>query len=93
MPKPRPLNYLVNDLFRKPTLVLSGRDDPLSDKIKQTQAICGTCSNATAVLLAAGHCPFDEVPELVNAELLQFMEGRVLPARQGSKNQLQVANT
>ena len=93
LPKPRPLNYLVNDLFRKPTLVLSGKDDPLADKVKQTQAICRSCSNATAVLLAAGHCPFDEVPELVNAELLHFMEDRVLPAMQGKRKQLQIANT
>ena len=32
------------------------------------------------VKLDAGHCPHDEVPEQVNAEILRFIQGRVQPA-------------
>lgn len=59
LPKPRPLNHLVADLWGGPTLVLQGVLDPLNDakgescvsfKAASLQSICGaarlSCSRA-----------------------------------------------
>lgn len=73
LPKPRPLNHLVADLYRGPTLVLQGARDPLNDAVARANLICATCSNAELRLLEAGHCPHDERPDLFNSELFGFV--------------------
>lgn len=78
LPAPRPLNYLVQELFGKATLVLQGAKDPLSNAVQRAKDIEANCQNVTVTLLEAGHCPHDEVPERVNAELLKFVEDVVL---------------
>ena len=72
LPPPRPLNYLINNLFRGPVLVLQGALDPLNDAKKRADQILKACPTARLVLLQAGHCPHDEVPELVNKEIIEF---------------------
>ncbi len=74
LPKPRPLNHLVADLYAGPTLVLQGAKDPLNDAVARANAIQGSCPNAALHLLEAGHCPHDERPDLFNQELLRFAE-------------------
>ncbi|KAL0021846.1 hypothetical protein WJX77_007187 [Trebouxia sp. C0004] len=73
LPKPRPLNYLVQDLFGGPTLVLQGAKDPLSNAVARANGLRDACNNVEVQLLDAGHCPHDEVPHLVNEGLLKFM--------------------
>eukprot|EP00884_Botryococcus_braunii_P015481 jgi/Botrbrau1/2616/Bobra.145_1s0036.1 len=81
LPKPRPLNYLVSQLYRGPTLVLQGARDPLNDAVGRANLICGCCPNAQLRLLEAGHCPHDERPDLFNTELLSFVETCFQPAK------------
>ena len=72
LPPPRPLNYLVSSLFQGPTLVLQGALDPLNDAKTRAHDIVESCPNANSVLLDAGHCPHDEVPEQVNNAIASF---------------------
>lgn len=74
LPKPRPLNFLVQDLFGKPTLVLQGAKDPLSNAVARAKELENACSNVEVQMLNAGHCPHDEVPHLVNQGLLDFVQ-------------------
>ncbi|KAL6779808.1 hypothetical protein ACKKBG_A13810 [Auxenochlorella protothecoides x Auxenochlorella symbiontica] len=73
--KPRPLNHLVAEMYGGPVLVLQGVRDTLSDTRKRARALAAACSNVQVVMLEAGHCPHDEVPEEFNARLLEWMEG------------------
>jgi pimeloyl-ACP methyl ester carboxylesterase len=73
LPKPRALNYLLDE-FGGPVMVLQGALDPLNDA-KGRAAKLGELTKAKVVLLNAGHCPHDEVPEEVNAELEKFLKG------------------
>ncbi|GAB4818230.1 hypothetical protein N2152v2_005276 [Parachlorella kessleri] len=75
--KPRPLSYVV-DVFGGPTLMLQGSKDPLNDAVGRAKQLAELCSNVRVKMLNAGHCPHDELPEEVNAELLRFMEEDVL---------------
>ena len=77
LPKPRALNYLVNT-FGGPTLVLQGAKDPLNNARKRAQEIERLCSNTEVVLLNAGHCPHDEVAEVVVARLDRWIQRRVV---------------
>ncbi|KAI8101460.1 hypothetical protein M9435_001566 [Picochlorum sp. BPE23] len=72
LPPPRPLNYLVSSLFQGPTLVLQGALDPLNDAKTRAHDIVESCPNANCILLDAGHCPHDEVPEQVNNAIASF---------------------
>lgn len=72
LPSPRPLNYLINELYGGPVLVLQGALDPLNDATSRARQITQACPAAQCVLLQAGHCPHDEVPDLVNAEIRMF---------------------
>lgn len=47
--------------------------DPLSNAVARAQGLKDACNNVDVQLLDAGHCPHDEVPELVNEGLLRFM--------------------
>lgn len=77
LPSPRPLNYLINELYGGPVLVLQGALDPLNDAQSRARQITDACPTAQCVLLQAGHCPHDEVPDLVNAELERFANQHV----------------
>lgn len=83
LPPPRALNYLVAEVFKKPTLVLQGAKDPLNDAPKRASEIARLCANARVVLLDAGHCPHDERPEEVNAALEEFVVRDVMGGREG----------
>ena len=72
LPSPRPLNHLINDLYRGKVMVLQGVLDPLNDATKRAAQIVGACPQAELITLQAGHCPHDEVPEIVNRELGRF---------------------
>ena len=76
----------MEQLFGKPTLVLQGAKDPLSNAVQRAREIEANCQNVSVTLLEAGHCPHDEVPELVNAELLRFMEDTVLDSNVEDQN-------
>lgn len=76
LPKPRPLNHLVADLWGGPTLVLQGVLDPLNDAKGRAKAIAAACPNVAVQLVDAGHCPHDESPAAVNAVLLEFLAAR-----------------
>lgn len=72
LPSPRPLNHLINDLYRGKVMVLQGVLDPLNDATKRAAQIISACPQAALVSLQAGHCPHDEVPELVNEQIGRF---------------------
>ena len=72
LPSPRPLNHLINDLYRGKVMVLQGVLDPLNDATKRAAQIVSACPQAALVSLQAGHCPHDEVPELVNEQIGRF---------------------
>eukprot|EP01026_Neomeris_dumetosa_P008010 TRINITY_DN1250_c1_g1_i3.p2 TRINITY_DN1250_c1_g1~~TRINITY_DN1250_c1_g1_i3.p2 ORF type:complete len:237 (+),score=1.86 TRINITY_DN1250_c1_g1_i3:3-713(+) len=71
---PRPLNFLISHLYQGPTLVLQGILDPLNDAKSRALQLEKLCSNINIELLQAGHCPHDEVPELVNHRILEFAD-------------------
>jgi len=78
LPPPRPLNFLVQEKFRGPTLVLQGALDPLNDAVGRAKELEDTCSNVQVELLQAGHCPHDEVPEQVNKAIINFVRERIM---------------
>ncbi|KAF6257981.1 Alpha/Beta hydrolase protein [Scenedesmus sp. NREL 46B-D3] len=86
LPKPRPLNYLVNELWRGPTAVIQGVLDPLNDAQARSDLLVAQCApvGLRAWNIQAGHCPHDEQPEAVNAALLEFVEEMVMPGMQRS---------
>lgn len=75
----RPLPYLLNDLYQGPVLVLQGVLDPLGGgkSAERAAALEAAIPNATKVCIDAGHCPHDEVPELVNDAIADFVEAVV----------------
>ncbi len=75
LPKPLPLNHLVRDKFQGPTLVLSGARDPLNDAGGRARQLKACCPKIDVVMVEAGHCPHDESPSMINAELLKFFGG------------------
>ncbi|PNW74124.1 hypothetical protein CHLRE_13g586350v5 [Chlamydomonas reinhardtii] len=80
LPPPRALNWLVKDAYAGPAMVLQGALDPLNDAKSRAREMGQLCPNVQVVLLQAGHCPHDEVPDQVNAALLGFIRDTVLPA-------------
>lgn len=69
---PRPLPYMLNDLYGGPVLVVQGVLDILNDAGGRARKLEAAIGRASAVCLDAGHCPHDEVPELVNAAIVDF---------------------
>ena len=72
LPSPRPLNYLINELYRGKVLVLQGALDPLNDAVKRAEQIVAACPQTELQMLQAGHCPHDEVPLEVNRGIADF---------------------
>jgi pimeloyl-ACP methyl ester carboxylesterase len=79
LPSPRPLNYLINDKYKGPVLVIQGILDPLNDATARAEQIVRACPETRLVKLDAGHCPHDECPELVNEAIAQFAQ-QVVPS-------------
>ena len=73
----RPLPYLLNDLYQGPVLILQGVLDPLNAAQDRADLLEQRLNNATKVCIDAGHCPHDEVPELVNEAIDDFVATRV----------------
>ena len=68
----------LDELFKKlasPLLLLWGSKDPWMNTPKKRGLYKKfTPKNTTEVILEAGHCPHDEVPELVNKNILDWIE-------------------
>lgn len=50
-----------------------GRKDPLQNAEGRARSMERLCPNVRVMLLDAGHCPFDERPDICNQELLDFI--------------------
>ncbi len=68
----------LDELFKKlssPLLLLWGSKDPWMNTPKKRGLYEKfTPKNTTEVILEAGHCPHDEIPELVNQKILDWIE-------------------
>jgi len=75
IPSGEPLDDLFTQL-RCPLLLVWGIRDPWINAPGRRAAFQRHAPAATSeVVLEAGHCPHDEVPEEVNAEMLRWLEG------------------
>ena len=73
IPSGQPLDELFAQL-KAPLLLLWGIRDPWINAAGRREAFQRYAPEATTeVVLEAGHCPHDEVPSIVNAELLQWL--------------------
>jgi pimeloyl-ACP methyl ester carboxylesterase len=79
---PRPLPYLLNTLYKKPVLIVQGVLDPLNNAADRADALEAAVEGSEKLCIAAGHCPHDEVPELVNDAIAEFTTS--LAAKQNS---------
>jgi len=67
-----PLNYLL-DTFEDKVLIIQGTKDPLSKSDRRISMFKQHCKGVAIRELDAGHCPHDEVPELVNSIITQWV--------------------
>tara|TARA_Y100001968_G_scaffold47153_1_gene37354 strand:+ start:12636 stop:13547 length:912 start_codon:yes stop_codon:yes gene_type:complete len=73
-PPGKPLDELFAEL-KSPLLLLWGNQDPwMNTPSKRAIFQKYTPQNTTEIVLEAGHCPHDEVPEKVNKALLDWLE-------------------
>ena len=73
-PQGEPLDKLFEKLT-SPLLLLWGNKDPWMNTPKKRGLYQKfTPANTKEVILEAGHCPHDEVPELVNNEIINWVE-------------------
>jgi pimeloyl-ACP methyl ester carboxylesterase len=94
LPPPRALPYLLNELYKGPVLVLQGVLDPLNDAQGRADLLGERLHNVRKVCIEAGHCPHDEVPELVNAAIDAFVrECAQLPKEQDSESSSETNET
>lgn len=70
----RPLPYMLNTLYKGPVLIVQGVLDPLNNSAARADALEAAIINSEKVCIDAGHCPHDEVPERVNAAILDFSQ-------------------
>ena len=75
--KGKPIDELFNEL-KSPLLLLWGDSDPWLRNAKAKQEKFRVFAKQASVevkevLLKAGHCPHDEVPDLVNKEMLSWL--------------------
>ena len=74
-PRGEPLDALFARL-QAPLLLLWGIRDPWINAVGRRQQFQRHApADTTEVVLQAGHCPHDEVPDQVNGALLQWLEG------------------
>jgi pimeloyl-ACP methyl ester carboxylesterase len=80
IPSGQPLDELFAHLSA-PLLLLWGIRDPWINAAGRRSSFHrhATASRTTEVVMEAGHCPHDEVPERVNAALLEWMDSSVSP--------------
>ncbi len=72
-PQGQPLDELFADLSA-PLLLLWGKRDPwMNAEGKRASFLRHAPSDTTEVLLDAGHCPHDEIPDQVNSALLSWL--------------------
>ena len=76
--KGKPIDELFKEL-QSPLLLLWGDSDPWLRNAKAKQEKFRFFANEASVnvkevLLNAGHCPHDEVPDLVNEEVLNWLQ-------------------
>ncbi len=89
IPRGEPLDALFARL-QAPLLLLWGIRDPWINAVGRRGQFQRHAPSATSeVVLQAGHCPHDEVPDQVNAALLQWLEA--LPAGSASAPQAPAA--
>ena len=75
IPRGQPLDELFAELTA-PLLLLWGIRDPWINAPGRRSTCQRHAPEATTeVVLEAGHCPHDEVPDQVNTALLQWLEG------------------
>ena len=73
-PQGEPLDKLFNQL-NSPLLLLWGSKDPWMNTPKKRNLYKKfTPENTTEIILDAGHCPHDEIPESVNKHILDWMK-------------------
>ena len=77
LPTPKTLNSLI-DSFGKDVLVFQGAKDPLNDAEGRAKKMKALCGNVQVVLVDAGHCPHDEVPEEFNRAFHAFVTDSVV---------------
>ncbi|KAL6956414.1 hypothetical protein U1Q18_047021 [Sarracenia purpurea var. burkii] len=68
-----PLNYLLKG-FESRVLIIQGMKDPLSDSKSKLAMLRDHCKGIVIRELDAGHCPHDELPEVVNSIIKEWME-------------------
>jgi pimeloyl-ACP methyl ester carboxylesterase len=73
IPRGQPLDELFAQLTA-PLLLLWGIRDPWINAVGRRGAFQRHAPLATEVVLDAGHCPHDEVPDQVNAALLDWLD-------------------
>ena len=84
IPSGEPLDDLFAALVA-PLLLVWGIRDPWIDAAGRRAAFQRhSPAGTTEVVLEAGHCPHDEVPERVNAALLEWLEGLEAPPSSGA---------
>ncbi|XP_058763505.1 uncharacterized protein LOC131636942 isoform X2 [Vicia villosa] len=67
-----PLNYLLEDVKEK-VIIIQGMKDPISDSNATVAMLKEHCDGVAIKKLDAGHCPHDEVPELVNSIICNWI--------------------
>ncbi|KAM7491732.1 hypothetical protein LguiA_034653 [Lonicera macranthoides] len=67
-----PLNYLLKG-FEDKVIVIQGMKDPLSDSKSNLAKLREQCKGIVIRELDAGHCPHDELPEVVNSIIREWV--------------------
>ena len=73
-PKGQPLDELFAELESRVLLLWGNRDPWMNAPGKRATFLRYAPSATTEVVLDAGHCPHDEVPDQVNASLLEWLK-------------------
>jgi pimeloyl-ACP methyl ester carboxylesterase len=68
---------MLGELYGKPVMIIQGVLDPLNRAKDRADKLEARISGAMKVCIEAGHCPHDEVPELVNNAIAEFTESLV----------------
>lgn len=83
LPPPRALNYLINEKYQKPTLVLQGANDPLNDSKGRAKQLEDACPNhVTVELLQASTADFHLVACQIDVCCNGILVGIIVHLRQ-----------